>query len=201
MRHAATIRHLLLAAALLLAGVLCIPGFAAAQDGSGALPDTLSGPTRQKLLDTREKLQKLHRQLAEISAAALENNPSLQEQEGKLRDLVLNTMKNAGYEPEKEVEHIKELAGKLRSENVDAEQKKRLVADYQQTQERLIAAQREALGNEEVQQARQTYQDQMRQAMAKENPDSEALIQSYQKTRMELQRQLEDAAKSQGGDN
>ena len=201
MRHAATVRHLLLAAALLLAGVLCIPGFAAAQDGSGTLPDALSGPTRQKLLDTRDKLQKLHRQIAEISAAALKNNPSLQEQEGKLRDLVLNTMKNAGYEPEKEVEHIKELTGKLRSENVDAEQKKRLVVDYQQTQERLIAAQREALSNEEVQQARQTYQDQMRQAMAKENPDSEALIQSYQQTRMELQRQLEDAAKSQGGDN
>lgn len=199
MRHAAITCRLLLAAALLLAGALCTPEFAAAQ--SGAAPDALSGPTRQKLMDTRAKLQELHQQLAEISAATLKKNPPLQDQEGKLRDLVLNTMKGAGYEPEKELAHIKELADKLRSENIDAKQKKQLLTDYRQTQERLIAAQRAALGNEEVQQAQQTYQDQMRQAMKKENPDSEALIQRYQETRKELQRQVEEAVKSQGGNN
>ncbi|HET8702024.1 MAG TPA: hypothetical protein VFL97_10215 [Nitrococcus sp.] len=185
---------------MLLTGVLCTPGIAAAQSGGSASPDALNGPTRQKLLDTRDKLQKLHRQLEEISDAALRHNPPLQKQEGKLRDLVFNTMKASGYEPEKDVAHIKELATKLRSENIDANQKNQLITDYQQTQARLIAAQREALNNAEVREARQTYQDQMRQAMAKENPNSEALIRRYQETRMELQRELEGAAKSQGQD-
>lgn len=202
MRHAAITRRLLLAAALLLAGALLTPGFAAdAQGGNSAAPDALSGPTRQKLLNTRAKLEDLHRQLAQISAAALEHNPPLQDQEGKLRDLMLNTMKAAGYEPEKEVAHIKELTSKLRSENIDTDQKKQLLTDYRQTQERLIAAQRAALGNEEVQQAQQTYKDQMRQAMEKEDPGSGALIDRYQKTQMELQQQLEEAMKSRGGNN
>ncbi|MDN5870387.1 MAG: hypothetical protein L0H73_06670 [Nitrococcus sp.] len=201
MRNAATIHRVLLTAVLLLAVGLGTPGFAAAQSGSGASLEALSEQTRQELLDTRAKLEDLHRQLVEISATALKNNPALQEQEGKLRHLVLNTMKAAGYDPEKEVAHIKELSGKLHSENIDTEQKKRLLADYQQTQARLLAAEQKALANEEVQQARQAYQDQMRQAMKKEDPDTEVLLQRYEETRTELQRQIKAALKSQGADN
>lgn len=202
MRHVAITCRLLLIAALLLAGALLTPGFAAAAQGeSSAAPDALSDSARQKLLDTRAELENLHRQLAEISTAVLKENPALQEQEEKLRDLMLNTMKDAGYEPEKDVEHIKELTSKLRSESIDTEKKKQLLTDYRQTQERLIAAQRAALGNKEVQQAQQNYKDQMRQAMEKENPDSKALIQRYQKTQIELQQQVEEAVKSRGGNN
>lgn len=196
MRHAPFIRRLLLASALLLAGALCNVEWVAAQGNSSVSPDALNGTTRQKLMDTREKLKSLHRQLAEISAAARKNNPSLQAQEDKLRHLVLNTMEAAGYQPEKAVAHIKELSSKLRSEDIDPEQKKRLIADYRQTQARLMAAQREAMNNQEVQQARQAYQDQMRQAMEKEDPNAKALIQRYAKTRMQLRRQLDEAVKS-----
>ncbi|MDN5849316.1 MAG: hypothetical protein L0H63_06695 [Nitrococcus sp.] len=200
MRNVATIHRLLRAAVLLLALGIGTSGFAAAQSGSGASLDALDGPTRQKLLDTRAKLEEIHRQLAEISAAAMKSNPALQEQEEKLRHLVLNTMTDAGYEPEKEIAHIKELSEKLRSEDIDTEQKKRLLADYQQTQTRLLAAEQEALANKEVQQARQAYQDQMRQAMEKEDPGTEALLQRYDETQMELQRQIKAALKSQGAD-
>ncbi len=197
MRHVATIRRLLLASALLFIGILCPLEFAAAQSKSDALLDALSEPERQKLLDTRKKLEGLHRQLAEITVAARKNNPSLQNQEDKLRHLVLNTMEAAGYQPAKEMAHLKELTGKLRADDVDPEQKKRLINDYRQTQARLMAAQREAMANEVVRQARQNYQEQMRQAMEKENPEAEALIQRYAKMRMQLRRQLESAIKNQ----
>ncbi|MCO6441943.1 MAG: hypothetical protein J5I81_12885 [Nitrococcus mobilis] len=200
MRHVATIRRLLLASALLFIGILCTLEFAAAQSKSEALLDALSGPERQKLLDTRKELEGLHRQLAEITAAARKNNPSLQDQEDKLRHLVLNTMEAAGYQPEQEMAHLEELTSKLRAEGVDPEQKKRLITDYRQTQARLMAAQREAMANEAVRQARQSYQEQMRQAMEKENPDAEALIQRYAKIRMQLRRQLEEAVKNQDAD-
>ncbi|WP_040662007.1 hypothetical protein [Nitrococcus mobilis] len=201
MRHAATPRRLLLATALLFLGMLCTLDFAVAQSKSEILLNALSEPERQKLLDTRKELEGLHRQLAEITAAARKNNPSLQGQEDKLRHLVLNTMEAAGYQPEQEMAHLKELTSKLRAESVDPEQKKRLLTDYRQTQARLMAAQREAMANEEVQQARENYQKQVRQAMEKENPDAEALIQRYAKMRMQLRRQLEEAIENQGADH
>lgn len=201
MRHAATTRRLLLATALLFIGMFCTLELAAAQSKSETLLDALSGPERQKLLDTREELEGLHRQLAEITAAARKNNPSLQDQEDKLRHLVLNTMEAAGYQPEREMAHLKELTGKLRAEGVDSEQKKRLITDYRQTQARLMAAQRKAMANKAVQQARENYQKQMRQAMEKENPDAEALIQRYAKMRTQLRRQLEEAIENQGADH
>lgn len=201
MQHAPFLRRLLLASALLFAGALCNAELVAAQGTGAVSPDAFNGPTRQKLMDTREKLKNLHRQLAEISAAARKNNPSLQAQEDKLRHLVLNTMEAAGYQPERAVAHIKELSSKLRSEDINPEQKKRLIADYRQTQARLMAAQREAMNNDEVQQARQAYQDQMRQAMEKEDPNAKALIQRYAQTRMQLRRQLDEAVKSQKADD
>ncbi|EAR20566.1 hypothetical protein NB231_07202 [Nitrococcus mobilis Nb-231] len=181
--------------------MLCTLDFAVAQSKSEILLNALSEPERQKLLDTRKELEGLHRQLAEITAAARKNNPSLQGQEDKLRHLVLNTMEAAGYQPEQEMAHLKELTSKLRAESVDPEQKKRLLTDYRQTQARLMAAQREAMANEEVQQARENYQKQVRQAMEKENPDAEALIQRYAKMRMQLRRQLEEAIENQGADH
>jgi len=177
---------------------LALGGFApavAAQPNAGTPPEATGqgqpGGTAQRegiqqMQQARRELQKTNQELAAIREKTLENNPELAKRRDELSALVQETMSEQGHDPDAQIERLEELRKKMQSGDVEASERREILQEAQSQQQQLQQAQQAALQDEEVQQAREAFGEDLIAAMKEEDPRTEELIQKLDKQRRAL---------------
>ncbi|SFD49186.1 hypothetical protein SAMN05660831_01774 [Thiohalospira halophila DSM 15071] len=165
-------------AALLIAG----SGTAMAQ-GMGQGMGQQQGQGGGAAQEAQKKVMELGQRLNQIEQKAIEANPELQEQREEFQDLLMETMKEQGAEPQKRIDRLEEIQPKL--SEAQGEERRNLMQEFRQEQQSLMQAQRKAMQQEEVKQARQDLQENTFNAMKEENPETEQIIEDLRSAQQE----------------
>lgn len=167
-------RFVTLLAVLLVAG----SGNALAQ-GMGQQQGQAGGAAQE----AQKKVMELGQRLNQIEQKAVEANPELKEQREEFQDLLMETMKDQGAEPQKRIDRLEEIQPKL--SEAQGEERQSLMQEFRQEQQSLMQAQRQAMQQEEVKQARQELQENTFNAMKEENPETEQIIKDLRAAQQE----------------
>lgn len=167
------------AAAVALALSFGAPPPAAAQDApaSGA----------QELRSLVQEYRQVAGQLEQIRQQALTANPDLVGQQKVLQDKVIAAMAESGYDVEANSEKLKALGEELRSGELDAERRKQVIAQLQQEQRKIRAAQETAFQQPEVMEAAQELNNAILLAMREQDPTTDELVARLKALRAKLQ--------------
>lgn len=171
----------------LVAMAMALPSIAQQPPGGGQ-PEL--SPEQLEQLQTfeqkREEFIQLQQKLEQIERAAVQANPELQEQQEEFAALVMDKMKSKGHSPEEDVAELQDMQARLQSPETPPEERQSLMGDLQQKASELEAAQREALEEPEVQQARGELVEAITTAMKQENPQTEQIIREMEQKQQEL---------------
>ncbi|WP_290651549.1 hypothetical protein [Aquisalimonas sp.] len=133
------------------------------------------------------ELQQIQQRLAEAQEQALEANPGLQAQREELEELVIRKMEEAGYDPDASMDTLESVQGRMQDESLSDEERQQMLQDAQEAQQDLQEAQQVAMQDEEVRQAQQAFQDDLMDAMREEEPETDELIEDFQRIQQEMQ--------------
>jgi len=170
-------------AALLIAG----SGNALAQ---GMTQGGQQGQGNGAAQQAQQKVMELGQKLNQIEQKAIDANPELKEQREDFQDLLMDTMKEQGAEPQKRIDRLEEIQPQL--SEAQGDERRELMQEFRQEQQSLMQAQRKAMEQEEVKQARQELQEDTFNAMKEEDPETESIIE-------ELRSAQQEAMKARGG--
>ena len=170
-------------AALLIAG----SGNALAQ---GMTQGGQQGQGNGAAQQAQQKVMELGQKLNQIEQKAIDANPELKEQREDFQDLLMDTMKEQGAEPQKRIDRLEEIQPQL--SEAQGDERRELMQEFRQEQQSLMQAQRKAMEQEEVKQARQKLQEDTFNAMKEEDPETESIIE-------ELRSAQQEAMKARGG--
>ncbi len=192
------------AAALLGAAVAASPSAAQPAAGGpgqgGGKGQGMTSEQKKELRDAQKKVQDLNQQIGEIQKKAMNANPGLQEKRDDLRSLLKDKMEAKGHTPGEDISRMKEIRKKLSEEKeIPKAERQKLMQEFQQTARTFQQAQKEAMKDPEVQEARQQFQDDLLAAMKKEEPKVEQLIEDLKQARKEFQKLLQDRFSGMGG--
>jgi signal recognition particle GTPase len=174
---------------VVIGGVFLIQPVAAQQAAPGAEPNA----QMQAFMQKRAELQKLQKQLAQIQQQTIDKRPALQKQQQEFRKLMITKMKAKGYNPEKDINHLKELEAELNGKDVDAQKRKDLMIDLRETSMKLQKGQQEIMQDKDVQASRTSLIKAVLKGMHEDDSRTEPLIKQAHQTEMELvaiQRQI-----------
>jgi hypothetical protein len=136
----------------------------------------------------REYLE-IQQRLAEAQQKAVENTPDLQDKADALEELVTDKMRAAGHDPGSIMETMLAAQAKLEAARTDAERQQVMESrEVREAQRKMQEAQRAAMEDPEVQNARQSLQDDMLSAMRREEPATDRLIERLDEIQREVQR-------------
>lgn len=167
--------------------------------GVNAQPANQAGNTQQPM-PAQQRAQEVQNELIEIQRSTLEENPELREQGEALEQLITETMKEKGANPEEDLQRLQELQQKAQEPDVDQQQREQIAREFQQIQQELIMARQQAAQDEEVQAEQEEFQTAMLEAMQEQNPNTDKLLEEMREIQMEQQRQLQQQLQQQQGD-
>jgi uncharacterized coiled-coil DUF342 family protein len=188
----------MLALAMLLTGP-----FAQAQQAGESPANTPSAaqqlnPEQQKMLQqfqqARQQTQQLQQQLGEIQKQTLAENPKLMKQQEAFRELLIDTMRDNGQQPEKKLDELESLQAKIQDNSRPEQERQQLFRKFQQQNQVFAQAQREALQTESVQEAQERLNKAILTAMKDQNPKTEQLIQKMNQARQQMMQIRQEAA-------
>ncbi|QIT57176.1 hypothetical protein HC341_07840 [Aquisalimonas sp. 2447] len=133
------------------------------------------------------ELQQIQQRLAEVQQQALEDNPGLEAQRDELEDLVVRKMEEAGYDPDSSMETLENVQGQIQDESLSDEERQQMLQEAQQAQQDLQEAQQVAMQDDEVVEAQQAFQDDLMDAMRDIEPDTDEMIEDFQRIQEEMQ--------------
>lgn len=166
--------------ALVATVALAFAGGAAAQmEQEGGQGGQQGGPQME--------LQQIQQRLAEVQQEALEENAGLQAQREELEELVISKMEEAGYDPDASMETLENVQGQIQDESLSDEERQQMLQDAQQAQQDLQEAQQAAMQDDEVIEAQQAFQDDLMEAMREIEPDTDEMIEDFQRLQQEMQ--------------
>lgn len=134
-----------------------------------------------------QELEQVQQQLLQIQSAAMTENPELQEQAHSLQQTLLKAMRDNGFEPGESLERVEQLQQRLQSEHGDGAQREAIADELRQEQQRLVAAEQEALESERVRQISDEFTENLLQAMREQDPQTDALVLELQQKHAQLQ--------------
>lgn len=159
--------------ASLVGGLLLAAGPIAAQTPPPAaqqMPDSV----REMLTE----MQQIQQQLATIQEQTLEANAELRAQQEATEDAVFYAMVEADPGVEQTIERLEEMGQEIRAAQAeqDTTRMRELLMEGQQAQQRLQAAQAQAMQRDDVSNQVQEYRDDLLEAMKAHDPQTEQLI-------------------------
>ena len=172
-------RFLILAAAVI---TLALAGTALAQMGQhqGAQQP---GALEREFLQLQQRLQKAQQQ-------AMENDPALQEKTDAMEDMVTEKMREAGYDPGAIMESLLAAQGQLQDESLSDAQRREVLEsrEVREAQQQLQEAQQAVMQDPEVAEAQRSLEADMMDAMRKEEPETDRMIERMREIQREAQR-------------
>lgn len=171
-------------AAVLSAVLLASGGLAVAQQQGG-------GEQMQPEQSPQMELQQLQQRLAGIQQQAFENNPGLQEQAQELEELFINTMSEAGYDPEGGLARLREIQQEMQDQATSDENRQQLLEEAQQIQMELQEGQQVAMQEQAIIDAQQSFEEDLMDAMRAEDPQTDALIARFEEMQQQMQQQMQ----------
>lgn len=166
--------HLVLLAAMVMS-------VAVAQPDRSATADQIDP---QVLL---QELEQVQQQLLQIQDAAMTNHPELQQQAEDLQRALLEAMRENGFEPDASLARVDQLERQLQAGDGEREQRQVLADELRDEQQKLIAAEQEALENEKVKQVSDEFTQNLLQAMREEDPQTDTLVMELKQKHTQLQ--------------
>ncbi|AHF00090.1 hypothetical protein [Thioalkalivibrio paradoxus] len=162
--------------------VLAVTVFALVFSGA-ALGQQQPGPLEREYVELQQRL-------AQAQHAAMENNPELLDQAEAMEELVTQKMRDAGYDPGGIMETLLAAQGRLQDEHLTDAQRREIVEspEVMEAQRELRAAQEAVAQDPEVVAAQQAYEDDLLEAMRREEPEVDRIIERLQQIQQEAQR-------------
>lgn len=167
--------------------LLYVIGTAAGADVREHNPEAAGQPEVQQL-------EEIQRQLIEVQERTLDTNPELVKQIEELESMTTEAMKEAGYNPGKNIKTLESAEIALQNEQLSEEERRQVLEEALQAQQELHQAERAALEDEKVAQAHNKLQEDMMAAMRREEPDVDRLIERFQQLQMELRGGMQQQA-------
>lgn len=132
----------------------------------------------------------LQQRLADAQKAALEIDPSLQDQMDAIEDLVTQKMRDAGYDPGNLMETLLAAQGMMQEPGISDARRREIMQspEVQEAQTTLQEAQQKVAQDPEVQAARRALEDDMMAAMRKSDPQTKQMMERLQEIQSEAQR-------------
>lgn len=164
-------RHdMLMGVKVLMAAALALAFSSAAVAQMGQQPDAME-----------REFMEIQQQLAEIQQQAVENNPELRDQADALEDMVTDKMREASFDPGAIMEDLLAAQARMEEARTDAERQEILQSpEVVEAQRKLQEAQQAAMDDPEVQAAQQALEEDMMEAMRREDPQTDRLLERMQ---------------------
>jgi len=193
-------KHILTGVAL--SALIAAPAAAQPAQGgdSGKGPGAMQKKGDPELRNAQKKVRDLRQQLGQIQQKALDNNPELKQQQKDLQSLMKDKVKGQVDGADKKMARLKEIRSTLQgNKDMPKEERQKLMKEFQSTAQEFQQAQKKAMQDPEVQQAREKFQKDMRAAMNEEDPNTDQLMQDLQQARKEFQKKLQERFSGMGG--
>ncbi|MCA1788957.1 MAG: hypothetical protein LC667_03585 [Thioalkalivibrio sp.] len=141
------------------------------------------GALEQEFLQLQEHLQR-------VQQRAMENNPALQEQADAMEDLVTEKMRKAGYDPGAIMETLLAAQGQVQDESLSDAQRREILEsqEVREAQQQLQEAQQVVMQDPDVVEAQRSFEEDMMEAMRREEPETDRMIERLQEIQREAQR-------------
>jgi hypothetical protein len=153
----------------------------------------------QEQMPAQQRAEQVQSELIEIQRNTLEENPELREQAEELENLITETMKEHGANPEEDLQRLQELQQQAQNPDVDQAQREQMAREFQEIQRELIMARQQAAQDQEVQTEQEQFQTAMLEAMQEQNPRTEELLAEMREIQVQQQRQLQEQIQQQQG--
>lgn len=136
-----------------------------------------------------QEFMQLQQRLQTVQQQAIENAPALQEQMEVLEDLVTEKMREAGYDPGAIMETLLAAQGQLQDESLSDSQRREVLEsrEVREAQQQLQQAQQAVMQDPEVAEAQRSFEADVMDAMRKEEPETDQMIERMREIQREAQ--------------
>lgn len=141
-------------------------------------PAAAQQPPAEEEQEIRQELQQIEQQLRQIEDRAMQEDPSLQERQEALNDLVVETMTEIDPSVEGKIERLEGLRSELQTaqQAQDMEKMQELMTEGQQIQKEIVPAQQAAMEDERVAGEIEEFKTQVTSKMEEIEPKTPTLI-------------------------
>lgn len=161
------------AGAITLLACAALPLKAMAQ--TPAAPAAKAQPNNN-VAQLEQKYLQLRNELGQIAAKAERSDPALIKQQEAFRKQLIAVMKKNGNDPQKMLDTFKSLIKQLQDKTLPPAKRQEIMTKLQQTQRALVAAERKAMQDPALQQARNKLEASIMAAMRKINPATDKML-------------------------
>ncbi len=184
--------------ALMLA-LSTLPAVALAEAPAAPKAQTAEQPSaaQQDLLQLRQAIMVLERDIAMIQQKTLKAHPELAKQRDALTKLIGDTARANGFDPDATIKRMQELRQRYQAKDVTAAEKKTLAAEYTKKQSAMRQAMQTVAQDQKVEAARKKFIDAMTVAMRKTDAKTDGLLKDLKAKQLEFRSKLV-AAMQQG---
>lgn len=130
----------------------------------------------QQIQALQQQGQEIQQEIAALQEQVMEGNPELAKRNDEIQEMAMKTMRDAGYDPEKNLEHLQTLQAEYKAEGTSEERKGELQQEFQKNKAELQEAQQLAMSDPEVQQARKDLRSDLLKAMEAANPEFPSMM-------------------------
>lgn len=189
---------------VLLAGLTALAGAgiwaiaSAQQAGQSPSPNSAARSTIQEIQQARAELEDLRNQLETIQENVVKKNPAIQDAQANLQDLLMEKMTSEDLKPQQAMERMQDLESKLEAGDMEQAEKQETQKSLRSIRSALMEAQKQALEDPEVKQARQDLSQDLLAAMKDQNPKTEQIIQEMRSTQQRMQQLIQQAQSQMG---
>ncbi|MFO7822014.1 MAG: hypothetical protein R6V56_08200 [Lentisphaeria bacterium] len=150
-------------------------------------------PGMEKLRKANKRTQQIRKKLGEIQTKTMKENPGLERQQQALQKLVEKKMEAQGFKSEGAIEELKTIRNKLQgSKDMPAEKREKLMQEFRTKAGKMQQAQQKAMQSEQVQKARQAFEDKLLGAMQEQNKNVKALVEELKETQKQMQAMIQE---------
>lgn len=135
------------------------------------------------------EMQEMQQRLSQIQQQAFENNPQLQDQAEELENLFIQTMEDAGFDPENGLDRLDAIQGSMQDESVSDEERQAMLEEAQEIQMELQEGQQVAMQDQAVIDAQTRFEEDLMDAMRAEDPQTDELISRFEEMQQQQQQQ------------
>jgi len=157
---------------LALGLVLTVSSPVAAQDAQKSQENT----QQQNMQDKMQRMQEIGKELQSVQKETLADNPELQERQKELENLVQDTMDQNMAEQGVSMEELKSMQSKMQSQDLNATTEEELKREWQTKVQAYQKARQETMQNQEVQEKRKAFREDMIEAMNEKEPQTESML-------------------------
>lgn len=169
----------------------------AAAPAAAPAPAPGKGGSMEAVQKIHTEYMNLEQRLAQIQQKTMQAHPELQKQEKSFMDLMLSKMSTGGTNAKEEMDSLHKLEEKLSNKDTPADERKKLMSEYQQKATAFRTAQMQALKDPEVEKARESLMNATVAAMKKEDPQTEQIMQQIEQKQEQLKKIMESSGHGQ----